>query len=54
MTTTGLTSSFDDNRFAGKTALVTGAGGGMGSAIARRLCAEVAHVCVADGNEAAA
>lgn len=49
MTTTGLT-----GRFAGRTALVTGAGGGIGSAISRRLAAESAHVFVADANEAAA
>jgi 2-hydroxycyclohexanecarboxyl-CoA dehydrogenase len=49
MTTTGLT-----DRFAGRTALVTGAGGGIGSAISRRLAAESAHVFVADANDAAA
>jgi 2-hydroxycyclohexanecarboxyl-CoA dehydrogenase len=49
MTTTGLT-----DRFAGRTALVTGAGGGIGSAISRRLAEESAHVFVADANDAAA
>ncbi|MFJ4028998.1 SDR family NAD(P)-dependent oxidoreductase [Paenarthrobacter sp. NPDC089989] len=49
MTTTGLA-----GRFAGKTALVTGAGGGIGSAISLRLASEGAHVYVADANEVAA
>jgi NAD(P)-dependent dehydrogenase (short-subunit alcohol dehydrogenase family) len=49
MTTTGLTS-----RFHGKTAMITGAGGGIGSAISRRLAAEGAHVVVADANGVAA
>lgn len=36
------------NRFVGKTALVTGGGGGIGSATSRRLAAEGARVLVAD------
>ena len=54
MTTTGLPGRFDGRRFEGKAALVTGAGGGIGSAIAGRLAAEGAHVFVADANEATA
>ncbi|WP_087873156.1 SDR family NAD(P)-dependent oxidoreductase [Arthrobacter globiformis] len=49
MTTTALT-----GRFNGKTALVTGAGGGIGSAIGRRLAVEGAHVFICDVNETAA
>ncbi|MFM9134515.1 MAG: SDR family NAD(P)-dependent oxidoreductase [bacterium] len=36
------------DRFAGKTAVVTGAGGGIGTAIAARLASEGAHVIVCD------
>jgi 3-oxoacyl-[acyl-carrier protein] reductase len=38
----------------GKTAIVTGAGSGIGAAIATRLCAEGANVAVVDINQAAA
>ena len=41
-------------RFENKVAVVTGAGGGIGSAIARRLAAEGAFVVVTDVNETAA
>ncbi|PZF78481.1 short-chain dehydrogenase [Aestuariivirga litoralis] len=42
------------NRFQGKVALVTGGGGGIGSAIAARLASEGAHVVVTDVNAAGA
>lgn len=41
-------------RFEGKVALVTGGGGGIGSAISRRLASEGAHVVVTDVNAEAA
>lgn len=42
-----------DGRFAGKVVFVTGAGGGIGAAVANRLAAEGAHVALADLNPAA-
>lgn len=42
------------SRFEGKVALVTGGGGGIGSAISRRLASEGAHVVVTDVNAAGA
>lgn len=41
-------------RFTGAVAVVSGAGGGIGSAIAQRLAAEGAHVVVCDAAEATA
>ena len=43
-----------DKRLAGRIALITGAGGGIGSAIARRYAGEGAYIVVADSNEASA
>jgi NAD(P)-dependent dehydrogenase (short-subunit alcohol dehydrogenase family) len=40
-----------DERFAGRTALVTGAGSGNGASIARRLCSEGAQVALLDRRE---
>ena len=43
-----------EREFEGRTAIVTGAGSGIGSEIARKLGAQGAQVVVADLNEAAA
>jgi NAD(P)-dependent dehydrogenase (short-subunit alcohol dehydrogenase family) len=43
-----------EKRFAGKIALVTGAGSGIGKGVALRLAREGAHVAVADINQAGA
>ena len=42
------------DRLSGKTAVVTGGGRGLGSAIATAMAAEGAHVLVVDRNGAAA
>jgi len=42
------------SRFDGRVVFVTGAGGGMGTAISARFAAEGAQVVVADVNEAGA
>jgi NAD(P)-dependent dehydrogenase (short-subunit alcohol dehydrogenase family) len=50
----GLEASLPEGSFAGKTAIVTGAGGEIGSATARRLGARGARVLVVDIDEAGA
>ena len=45
---TGIVPAAGSGRFAGRTAIVTGSGGGLGEAIARRLAEEGAAIVVAD------